>query len=181
MKKAVMCIVHNHGQAESIVSQLHGAGFPSDSISVLFPKRDDTSAFAHENDSQAPEGALAGAGAGGLAGGALGLLAGLGALVIPGLGPFIAAGPIFSALSGAAAGIALGGVMGALIGMGIPEVEAQRYEEHIKQGRILVSVHTDSLQEQKRAEHIFRTNQADDLCTTIDTSVQKKREVRSHL
>ncbi|MFO0663739.1 MAG: DUF3341 domain-containing protein [Polyangiaceae bacterium] len=180
MKKAVMCVVHSHEQAESLVNQLQTAGFPGDSISVLFPKRDASEQFAADYSTKAPEGALAGAGAGALAGGALGLLAGIGALVIPGLGPFIAAGPLFAAMSGAAAGLTMGGVMGALVGMGIPEEEAKRYEEHLRGGRILVSVHSDSLQEQKRAEYIFRASRVEDVCTTIDTSMQKKRELRSH-
>ena len=181
MKKAVMCIVHTHKAAETIVDQLHNAGFASECISVLFPKHEHTEAFAYTYSTKAPEGALAGAGAGSLAGGAFGLLAGIGALAIPGVGPFVAAGPVLAALSGAAAGLTVGGVVGALVGMGIPEVEAKRYEDHVRQGRILISIHTDSLQEQKRAEHIFRTASADEVCTTIDTSVQRKREFRSHL
>lgn len=132
MKKAVMCIVQNQNQLEPVVGQLQGAGFSNNDISVLFPNKSGTKDFAHEHNTKAPEGAVAGAGAGGVLGGTLGLLAGIGALAIPGLGPFIAAGPIFAALSGAAAGAAVGGIAGALVGMGIPEIEAKRYEGKIK-------------------------------------------------
>ena len=86
MKKAVMCIVKTQVEAESIVSQLRVAGFPNNDISVLLPDQQGSKDFAHEHNTKAPEGAIAGVGAGGVLGGTLGLLAGIGALAIPGLG-----------------------------------------------------------------------------------------------
>ena len=173
MKKAVMCIVQNQNQAETIVSQLHSAGFSNDDISILFPNKQGTKDFAHEHNTKAPEGAVAGAGAGGAIGGTLGLLAGIGALAIPGLGPFIAAGPLLAVLSGAAAGATVGGVTGALIGMGIPEIEAKRYEGKIKGGNVLVSVHTETSDQVKRAEQVFKAAGAEDVCSTTEASVPK--------
>jgi outer membrane lipoprotein SlyB len=104
------------------------------------------------------------------------VLAGIGALAIPGLGPFIAAGPLLAALSGAAAGATVGGIAGALIGLGIPEIEAKRYEGKIKSGNILLSVHTEKSDEQKRAEEIFKTAHADDICSTREASVPKAKD-----
>src|SRR5512142_84401 len=121
MKKAIMCIARSQTQADSIVENLQRAGFSGNDISVLFPDKQGTKDFAHEHNTKAPEGAVAGAGTGGVLGGTIGLLAGIGALAIPGLGPFIAAGPLMAALSGAALGAGVGGLTGALIGMGIPE------------------------------------------------------------
>src|SRR6202050_2830296 len=144
MKKAVMCIVQTRGQAEAVVDQLHRAGFTSNDISVLFPDKTGTKDFAHEHNTKAPEGAIGGAGIGGVAGGTIGLLAGIGALAIPGLGPFIAAGPIMAALSGGAIGAGVGGLTGALVGLGIPEYEAKRYEGKVKEGGILISVHSEN-------------------------------------
>ena len=176
MKKAVMCIVQNQTQANSIVGNLQNAGFSSSDISVLFPDRQGSKDFAHEHNTKAPEGAVAGAGAGGALGGTIGLLAGIGALAIPGLGPFIAAGPLLAALSGAAAGATVGGITGALIGLGIPEIEAKRYEGKIKSGNILISVHTAKSDEQKRAEEIFKTAHADDICSSSEASVPKAKD-----
>ena len=173
MKKAVMCIVQNRATAETIVGQLQAAGFSNNDISVLFPNKEGTKDFAHEHNTKAPEGAVAGAGAGGVLGGTLGLLAGIGALAIPGFGPFIAAGPLLAALSGAAAGATVGGVTGALVGMGIPEIEAKRYEGKIKGGNLLISVHSENSDEQKRAEAIFKTARAEDICSTNESSVPK--------
>lgn len=166
MAKAVFCIAKTESQAIDIVDRLKAAGFSNNDISVLLPDKTGTRDFAHEQHTKAPEGAAAGAGTGGLLGGALGWLAGIGALAIPGLGPFIAAGPIMAALSGAAAGAALGGITGALIGMGIPEYEAKRYEGRVKEGGILISVHTEDRNERERAKSIFEAAGAEDVSYT---------------
>jgi uncharacterized membrane protein len=71
-----------------------------------------------------------------------------------------------AALSGAAAGAALGGLSGALIGMGIPEYEAKRYEGKVKEGNILISVHTEDSTEQTRAKDIFTRAGAEDISYT---------------
>jgi len=171
MNKSVMCIVETQGSAEQLVDQIEGAGFPRGDVSVLFPSKSGTKDFAHEQNTKAPEGAVAGVSAGGVVGGTLGLLAGIGALAIPGLGPFIAAGPLLAALSGAAAGATVGGITGALVGMGIPEMEAKRYEGKIKGGNILISVHTNSGEEQKRVEDSFKKNGAKDIVPDAASSV----------
>jgi hypothetical protein len=172
MKKAVMCIVQRLDQAETIVSQLQKTGgFTPNDVSVLFPDKQGTRDFAHEHNTKAPEGAVAGAGTGGVVGGTIGLLAGIGALAIPGLGPLIAAGPLMGALSGAAVGAGVGGVTGALIGMGIPEIEARKYEGKLKAGNVLIAVHTDNPAERKRAEEIFKMARAEDIVAVDEKSV----------
>ena len=178
MKKAVMCIVQRQDQAEAIVSQLQNVGFTANDISVLFPDKQGTKDFAHEHNTKAPEGAVAGAGTGGVLGGTIGLLAGIGALAIPGLGPFIAAGPLMAALSGAALGAGVGGLTGALIGMGIPEIEARKYEGKIKGGNLLIAVHVETADQRKRAEEVFKTARAEDISTVEEKSIpQSQRTV----
>jgi hypothetical protein len=113
-----------------------------------------------------PEGASIGASTGGAVGGTIGLLAGIGALAIPGLGPFIAAGPIMAALSGGAIGAGVGGLTGALVGLGIPEYEAKRYEGKVKEGGILISVHSENSDETNRAKDIFKEAGAHDISST---------------
>lgn len=154
------------------MGELQAAGIPSNDISVLFPDKQGTRDFAHEKNTKAPEGAMAGAGAGGAIGGTLGLLAGVGALAIPGVGPLIAAGPIMAALSGAAAGAAVGGLTGALVGMGIPEIEAKQYEGKVKSGSILVSVHADDANTRSRAKEILQKDGATDVVTAGEQSVK---------
>ena len=170
---AVFGIYSNRPSAESGVDALKAAGFLNTNISVLFPENTGTKDFAHEKNTKAPEGASKGAGTGALLGGGLGWLVGIGALAIPGLGPFIAAGPIMAALAGAGVGGAVGGLTGALIGMGIPEYEAKRYEGRVKDGGILLSVHSDSSDETKRAKEILERTGAQDISSTGEVSADK--------
>src|SRR6202163_3812411 len=151
---AVFGIYPSYSSVESGVNALKAAGFRNTDISVLLPENVGSKDFSHEHNTKAPEGAATGAGTGAVLGGALGWLVGIGALAIPGLGPFIAAGPIMAALAGAAGGGAAGGLTGALIGMGIPEYEAKRYEGKVKDGNILLSVHTKDGDERDRAKKI---------------------------
>ena len=171
MARAVFCIAKTEEQAMRIVDQLKAAGFSNNDVSVLLPDRAGTRDFAHEQHTKAPEGAAAGAVAGGLAAGALGWLVGIGSLAIPGVGPFIAAGPILAALSGAAAGGAIGGMAGALVGFGIPEYEAKQYEGKVKNGNILISVHTEDSKERNAAKEIFERSRADDIASTAEARV----------
>lgn len=170
MSNSVFCIAKTETQAEAIVEDLRRAGFSNDDISALFPDKRGTRDFAHEQHTKAPEGATTGAGAGGLLGGALGWLAGIGALAIPGVGPLIAAGPIMAALGGAAVGAAVGGVGGALVGLGMPEYEAKRYEGKIREGNILISVHTEDSDERSRVKEIFERNHAEDISSSGEAS-----------
>ena len=177
MKKSVVGIVASQAQAQSIVDDVQAIGVPSSEVSALFPDKDGSRAFAHENHTKAPEGAVAGVGAGGLLGGTLGLLAGIGALAIPGVGPLIAAGPLMGALSGAAAGAAVGGVAGALIGMGIPELEAKTYEGRIRDGNVLLAVHVETSEVEKQVKDIFKRHNAQDVSVTGEASVPKPKAV----
>src|SRR5487761_1776312 len=154
-KKAVFGIAKSQSQAITIAEQLKAAGFSNNDVSVLLSDTQGTRDFAHEQHTKAPEGAATGAGTGAVLGGALGWMVGIGALAIPGLGVFIAAGPIMAALAGAAGGAAAGGLTGALIGMGIPGDQAKRYEGKVKDGNILLSVHTEDRKERDRAKKIL--------------------------
>jgi len=173
-KTAVFCIATSEAQAINIVDRLKVANFSNNDISVLFPNKTGTKDFAHEQHTKAPEGAATGGVTGGVLGGALGWLAGIGALAIPGVGPFIAAGPIMAALGGAAIGGTVGGIAGALVGLGIPEFEAKRYEGKIKEGNILISVHSENRDETKRAKEIFEQAGAKDISSTGEAGVKAK-------
>jgi hypothetical protein len=153
---AVFGIYPSLTSVEIGVDELKLVGFRNTDISVLFPESAGTRDFAHQKNTKAPEGAAAGGGTGVVIGGALGWLVGIGALAIPGMGPFIAAGPIMAALAGAGVSGTVGGIAGALIGMGIPEYEAKRYEGQVKDGGILLSVHSDNSDWTKRAKEILK-------------------------
>ena len=173
-KTSVFGIYQNQPAAETAVLALRTAGFSNSDISVLLPSTESTREFAHEKNTKAPEGATTGAGTGAVLGGGLGWLVGIGALAIPGLGPFIAAGPIMAALAGAGVGGAVGGLTGALIGMGIPEYEAKRYEGRVKDGGLLLSVHSESADEIKRAKAVLEQTGAQDISSTGEAAAEKE-------
>src|ERR1700761_130361 len=174
MDKAVFAIAKNEEQAINLANQLKSAGFSNNDISVLFPDKMGSRDFAHEQHTKAPEGATVGAGTGAVLGGALGWLVGIGSLAIPGLGPFIAAGPLIAALTGVGVGAATGGIAGGLIGLGMPEYEAKRYEGRVKDGNILMSVHTQDSRERDRAKEIFTNAGAEDISYTGEEGVPKE-------
>lgn len=154
--------------------------YPAGQVRQEFVQKDaqdvagDYSGLAHEKHTKAPEGATTGATTGGLIGGALGLLAGIGALAIPGMGPFIAAGPLMATLSGIGAGGTLGGIIGALIGSGIPEYEAKRYENRLKEGGILLSVRALSDDWADRVKDIMQKHGAEDVSVSSEASMSKE-------
>ncbi|MFU0505812.1 general stress protein [Pseudaminobacter sp. NGMCC 1.201702] len=129
----------NHADARRAVNALESEGIPSSDISIV--------GRGEENDSNASEGAAAGAGLGAVVGGAGGLLAGLGMMAIPGIGPVVAAGWLASTLAGAAAGAAAGGVAGGLIGAltddGVSEEDAHVYAEGVRRGGTLVTARVE--------------------------------------
>src|SRR5437588_1935933 len=167
---AVFGIYTNYASVENGVDGLKAAGFSNRDISVLFPESAGTKDFAVAKATKAPEGATTGASTGIVLGGAMGWLLGVGALAIPGLGPFVAAGPIMAALAGAGVGGTVGGITGALVGMGIPEYEAKRYEGRVKNGGILLSVHTGTSDATRRAKDILRGTSAQDISATSEAA-----------
>lgn len=185
MTRAVFGVANHEDHARHIVDRLLSSGFSNEDISIVYPNKnnqyttEDTTMrrtkrntnFSTEKHTKAPEGAATGALAGGILGGSLGLLAGIGSLAIPGLGPFIAAGPIMAALSGSAIGGSAGLLVGTLVGAGIPEYEAKKYEERLREGHILVSVNADTDQDIRQAESIMREEGA----TEVSVSREKTK------
>src|SRR3989449_11736376 len=174
--KAAFGIYRTQSGLENAVRMLRDERFSNSDVAVLLPESVSSRELGTQKASKAPEGATAGAGSGAVLGGILGWLVGIGSLAIPGVGPFIAAGPIVAALAGAGVGAAVGGLSGALIGMGIPEYEANRYEGKIKEGNILISVHSENSDEVKRAKEIFERSGAHDISSTEEEGVSEKEE-----
>lgn len=169
-KQLVMGIVPTEPDANAVVESLKAADFPTSDISILMSenatKRD-------LNDSTVLKGATRGAEGGLLAGGAIGLLAGIGLITIPALGPFIAAGPLMAAIGGAAMGGAAGGLGGALLGVTTPEHQIKLYESLLKEGNVLIIVHTDSPEEVDKAEEILKSGGVRDIHKTTEPAVKK--------
>ncbi|MES3031287.1 MAG: hypothetical protein V4697_02635 [Patescibacteria group bacterium] len=153
MKKTITGIFESRDSAEKAINQLHsGLGIPNEDISFVYRNTEGNVKEVHARNisSDTPgEGAAKGA----TVGGALGALAGIATVVgiIPLLGPIFVAGPIIAALgltgalgttaAGALTGVAAGGLIGALANLGVGKENAQRYEDYVRAGDVLVVVY----------------------------------------
>ncbi len=174
---AVFGIFDQQSDLERSVNQLKATGFRQADISCLLPgmtSMSGESGMAHEKSTKTPEGVATGATTGFALGGILGWLVGAGSLAIPGIGPLVAAGPILGAIAGAGIGTAVGGVGGALVGYGIPEYEAKRYEEQIRDGAYLLSVHVDDSNWKQKAKGILVSCGARDVSVTGEEKQTRK-------
>ena len=54
--------------------------------------------------------------------------------------------------------------------MGIPEFEAKRYDAKIREGNILISVHTEDGKQKDLAKDIFKRNRADDISSASEAN-----------
>lgn len=153
---SVSCIVTSPVQADHILVRLKAAKFPSRDISVLLADN----GFAHWShrveisnwDGNGDDG--------------WNWVAGIGALPIPEVGPFMAAGPLLAASFATVTGAAAYGIAGGLIGLGISRSQTQRLEGRIRDGNILICVHTPTPKQVAQAKGIFAYAGAQDICCT---------------
>ncbi len=142
--RTITALFDTYDHATSAVRAVKDAGIDSGDISLV---ANNGAGDVPYDDTDAGEGAAAGAGVGAVAGGGAGLLAGLGTIAIPGIDPVVAAGWLVAtavgAIAGAAVGGAAGGLLGALANAGVPEEEAHVYAEGVRRGGTLVSVRAD--------------------------------------
>lgn len=141
-------------RAERALTELKNAGFTPEQVSAVAKDKGDVQQMA-DNTEMVANSAAGGAVTGSVLGGIAGFLVGISALVIPGIGPIVGAGIIGSTLAGAGIGAATGGLIGALTAEGVGEDDARGYEEHVKQGSILLSVRATDETQADSARRIF--------------------------
>lgn len=149
-------VFESWSSASKAVDALRAADFQDDQVGIL--SLDRKSGEVRKNDVRNGEivddgSAVASSVATGAAvGGAAGLLAALAALAIPGIGPIIAGGvlatTVGTTLAGAGIGAATGGLIGALTSLGFSEEDARYYDEGIRSGGTLVTVHDSNRSEE---------------------------------
>ncbi len=155
--------------AENAIEDLRELGFSQEDISVFAQDESQVEALERGSASdvttdtenrggQAGKGLGWGALTGGILGGLAGLLAGGAAIAIPGAAPLVVAGAGSTALAGAATGAVGGGIVGVLVGAGLPEDQAQEFEEYIEDGKIVVLVKVDESQKEKVEESLNKSN-----------------------
>lgn len=156
-KHTVVGVFDGPDHAERALNGLKDRGFTPEQVSVVAQDKADVKQMAENTDMAGGEGAAAGAVTGGVLGGLAGFLIGISALVIPGIGPIVGTGIIVSTLAGAGIGAVAGGLVGALTAQGVDENDAREYEEHVKQGRILLTAHAATEQQEQQAREVFNS------------------------
>jgi hypothetical protein len=148
--------------ADSAVRSLERRGVDPARISLL-GREDRLAVYQAEEESEStelPKGVAKGVAttgaAGTAAGGIAGFIAGAAAFGIPGIGPAVGAGIWAATASGAVAGAVAGGVMG-----GIRGTWAARYEDAVREGRVLVGVHSEDAEEIRATEEIMQEHGAE--------------------
>ncbi len=160
--------------ADNTVIELENKGFTSNDISVITKDSPDRiKKIEHSKAAPVADAAVSGATVVGAIGGLTGLLAGLGVLTIPGLGAILIGGPLAAALgltgaaatavSGAATGALAGGLVGALGQLGLPDDQAQIYEDRLKSGSILIAATIKDENDVNDVQHVFNKNHADQI------------------
>lgn len=163
---SVHAFIVSDDQANRILDSLGKSGFASNRVSVLFSGNDSTRGISIERNIKFLEGAMISATSGGILGGIVGLLVGIGTTVVPDAGQLVAAGSMLSVLCGASAGATAGGIAGALFGFRIPGVVARLHQNRFTDGNILLSVHTETEDEVRRARHVLKKGFAEDISAT---------------
>ena len=150
MSTGVYCVSPDEHRANAILTALRSAGFTSE-ISVVIGDQADS------RDMSVKEDAVRGAKIGSVIGALI-------ALTLPGIGQVLVMGPLLAALTGAAAGGAVGGLAGGSGAVGaaaLPEDVAERFNQGVSKGEILVSVHTDDPAKREKALKIFEAEKAE--------------------
>jgi hypothetical protein len=129
MPYTTIALVDQEVQAHAASHDLHAAGFPSSTISVVIPER--------PADSSRRAAGLAAADAAAL------IAADSPVTVVPGSGRLRASGPILTILSGLGISANPDGMLKSLTGMGLPEEEARHVSDCLNSGDILIAVRTD--------------------------------------
>lgn len=146
MPKAVICMAKTQTQAQVIISRLQHAGILADNISIVMS--DQSTRYGQPANSES----------------LLTLLKNIGRLVIPGVGFFLAAGPLISEIQKTPQSTH-DGLAGALVSLGLPEHEANRYQDMVKSWGILIAFHAPDKDEAQRIREIL--DNTDSECISV--------------
>lgn len=160
-EKVLVGVFATRHEAHHAINELTEAGFGGENIGFASREHeDDVGDVPMEDVEETQEGGQTGALTGVAVGGVIGGLLGAGAaFLIPGVGPAVAVGILGA---GVAVGAFAGGLYGPFIKMGATEEEAHYYDQEVKSGASLVTVHAGD--REAEARDILRSSGA----TNID-------------
>lgn len=156
MTRNVSATFKTEAAARDALLSIEMAGFTEKQISVVATDSSIGKSFNIEKDNKSAEGGAIGGTVGGIIGAVAAGLTATGTVLIPGVN-LVVYGALIAAAAGAGVGAAAGGLVGALIGLGIPEYEAKRYEDEIKNGAVLVVVEADNSERARDVKEIFES------------------------
>jgi len=160
-KNAAICAVYStHASAEAALNALRAQGFATSDISVVATRGVEADATTPEVGAVSAEPVPAESGAVPALGVALGWLVNIGAIAVSGA-MIVAAGPIMATFRGMSD--AMLGIADALVGVGIPAEDAKMYQDRVRDGAILVSVHADDAEWITKGRAIFEQTGAEDI------------------
>lgn len=142
-QRLIVGVFDDAARARRAVVALREAGFSETKIGLAVRTSEGSTDTVVDRDEAenieagAITGAVGGAGIGGLW--AIGVAVGF----LPAIGPVVVGGLLASILASAAGAAAVGGVVGALVGMGLSEEDARLYEDELRAGNSLVTVHAN--------------------------------------
>lgn len=170
-KKMVTGVFRNPLDAEDANGWLMNRGYTSNEVNVLMS--DMTRARYFSNPSHEPpfktgthaaEGMSVGGAIGTAVGATLAAIAAIGtSLALPGLG-LIIAGPLAAAFAGGGAGAVAGGLIGGLVGLGIPEPNANAYQEALRDGGVVLGVLPRSSEDVSEIKEFFEEHHGESVC-----------------
>ena len=171
-QKMVTAVFRDRANAQAAFDRLSARGYTSSEINVLMSDATRSAYWPgdRKEEGKANAGTMAteGMGIGGAIGTAVGAtlaaVAAIGtSIAIPGLG-LLVAGPLAAALAGAGAGAVTGGLIGSLVGLGIPEANAQAYEEALRNGGVVIGVVPHNDDDAKRIQEDFGKLNGENVC-----------------
>ncbi|MDQ6927727.1 MAG: general stress protein [Actinomycetota bacterium] len=150
--------------ARAAMKELSQAGIDANNISMLGREAEATAVTrdTRERDFEVAgdigKKTAGGAAVGGAVGGAI---AGAAAFLIPGIGPVVGVGIWAAAAGGALAGSTAGGLVGGISALPLNEDWELTYADSVREGRVLVAVHTNDDDEAARAVKVFEKGSAE--------------------
>lgn len=143
MPYTTIALVDEELQAHAASNDLHAAGFPSSTISVVFPEQHSANSQYRDPDASAAQAAHSFRIAATVVESFVDTGSAVAVAAVPGSGRMRASGPILTILSGLGIRAAPDGMVRSLTGMGLPEDEARHVTACLGTGHILIAVRTD--------------------------------------